>query len=493
MSTIHSSWAETPIQLTDSLNDAVWQNAGQMMIPGGFLLAKNDGEFLYAAIDLTQDPGNDPPDGDYFWFTFDTNRNGVINPMVDINYGVHYGNPDDLGKQYYLGPGMWTGITSETISGCKQTFESSPNLPTAHRVWKLRFKLSDIHVSLHPSLPFRWWHPFTKFGIRVNSDTPSFTYDTPNDFFENFSRLHTMYFSRKPSISSTLLGPVMGSVGLIPTTQIDTTSGRATTASGYYVFVENAAFGGTLNIIGNRTQLQALTAAGAVKYKVNHRQGTSGSFNPLISNWYNYEWTGSTYTLVSFSPDSSDNYSMPNPFVDYSIDDLLIQFDSNTLSKGIHQFQVVFYDAFDAVVAAPAQTLTLFIDNNAPQASINSIQHDGAEVNVCSIVYLDSDTDGLVFNITASDPDGNVESYALDAGWGNNQSETIVSDSYSPITMGNSWNGVTNLVTPSSGVWVPEETCAYGFTLTAWARTTNGYSAYIYYNQVSKYITLIFP
>ena len=417
MSTIFSTWAETPIQLTDSLSDAVWAGAGQMPIPGGFLYAKNDSQFLYAALDLTQDPGNDPPDGDYFWFTFDNNRNGVINPNVDINYGVHYGNPDDLGISYYLGPGEWTGINTEVVSGCKQTFAGSPNLATAHRIWMLRFKLTEINVSLIPVFPFIFWLPYAKFGIRVHSDNPSFTYDTPVNFFETFTNLNTIYFSRKPSVPLGNLGPVMGSVGLIPTTQIDATSGRATTAAGYYVPVLNAAFGGQLNIIGNRTQLQALSAAGAVKYQVLHQQGTSGGFTPLISNWYNYVWTGLTYTLESFGPDALNNYPMLNPAVDYSIDDLLIQFDSNALSKGIHQFQVQFYDAFNAVIAAPAQTLTLFIDNNAPQVSINSILHNGANVDVCSIVNLTSLTDGLTFDITASDPDGNVESYGLTAGW----------------------------------------------------------------------------
>jgi hypothetical protein len=47
---------------------------------------------------------------------------------------------------------------------------------------------------------------------------------------------------------------LIGSVGLIPTALINDL-GRVLTDSAYFVPVQNAAFGGTLNLIGNRKQI----------------------------------------------------------------------------------------------------------------------------------------------------------------------------------------------------------------------------------------------
>lgn len=488
MSSLLSQWAANPIQFTDSLNDAAWAGAGQMPVHGGFLMAKNDGQFLYAALDLTLDTGNDPNTGDYFWFTFDRNRDGNITPNVDVNYGLYPNQPDKMGRQYCLAPGTWTGLVNEVSqSACKVAFETSPNSSTAHRIWKLRFKLTDLNVSL---MPFSFLAPFTKFGIKVHSSTPNFDGLTPANFVTSFADLHFLFFSRKPTISSALLGPVIGSVGLIPTTKINS-NGKATTDTGYFVDVKNAAFGGLLNIIGNRTQLQALYGAGARKYKILYREGIAGSFTPYRSAWYNYRWSGVDYVLESFGADVNNNYPMLDPAVDYSIDDLLIQFDSTSMPKGIHQFQVQFFNILNLPMVAPAQTLTLNIDNNVPQVIINSIKHSGANVNACEIVTLTSDIDGIQFNITANDPEGNLRAYSLTAGWGNGETESIVNAEYN-IAMGDTWTGVIGANVPATVVWIPERTCAHGFTLTALARTTNGYS-YIGRNDVTKYLTLIKP
>jgi hypothetical protein len=491
MSSILSTWAHEPIQLTDSLNDSVWANAGKMPIPGGQLVAKNDAKFLYAAFDMVTDTGNDLGTGDYFWFSFDRNRNSNINPNFDVNYGLYPGFPDKMGRQYYLGPATWTGLVNEvSTSACKVAFEASPDSATAHRVWKIRIKLVDLNVSLIPWL----FASYTRFGIRVHSGTPNFTNDTPANFFTNFAGLHRMFFSRKPAIAPGLIGPVMGSVGLIPTTKINAVTGKATTDPGYYIEPINAAFGGLLNIIGNRTTLQSLYASPklARKYKVLHRVGTAGAFAPLRTSWYNYRWNGTDYVFESFGPDASNFYSLQDPSIDFSIDDLLFQIDSNTLSKGIHQFQVEFYTATNAVVAATAQTLTLQIDNNVPEVKIDAIKHGLMNIDACAIVNMTSATDGLTFNITAHDPEGNLHSYALGAGWGNGEGETIISNTYT-AAMGVNWIGVQNLLVPSAGVWVPEKTCAHGFTVTAYARTTNGYSYPYGHNTVTKYITIILP
>ncbi len=492
MATINSKWAATPIDLSDVLTHESWAGAvdHQMTIPGGFLWVKNDAQFMYAALDMVDDTNNNPGTQDYFWFTFDRNRNKAISPNYDVNYGLYPGNPNKMGRQYYLGPGRWTGLINETsLSECRQAFETSPNSSEPHRVWKFKFKLSDLNVSL---LPW-WWLSYTNFGLRVHSSSPNQNFDTPANFYTNFSNLHRINFSRKPSIPGALAGPVMGSVGLIPTTQISSATGKATTAAGYYVHVENAAFGGLLNVIGNRTTLSNLYSAGARKYKILHRKGKSGAFSEFVSSWSNYYWnnTLNKYVLLTYAANSDNYYWMQNPSVDYSIDDLLVQFNSNKLDTGFHQFQVVFYNTSNAVIASTPQTLTLYIDNNVPQVSIDAIKHGGTTINACGIVNLNNATDGVTVDYDAFDAEGNLRAYNLTAQWGDGHTAVIDSKSYTP-SMGSSWKGQNNIHAPSTGVWTPIATCAHAFRVRAWARTTNGYG-WIGHNTAVKYVTLIKP
>lgn len=485
MATLFSSWAAAPIDLTDSLDHDAWAGAmeRQMPITGGFVWAKNDAVFAYIAFDMIGDTNNDPGTGDYFWLSFDNDRNGAISPNVDLNYGVYPSQPNKLGHQYYLGASTWTGLYNDTISQCRIGFEASPNSATPHRIWRMRIKLADINVSL-----LGWWFgtPYTRFGVRVASTTPALMTNSPADFSSNFAGLHTLYFNRNGVAPSADLGPVMGSVGLIPTTKIDGTTGKATTAAGYYVTAQNDAFGGMLNIIGNRTQLQALVTAGATKYRVKQAEG-GGGFSNFRSAWLNYKLVGGDYVLESFGPDASDFYPMPNPAIDYSIDDLLVQFDSSKLATGIHRFQVEFFTASGAAVAAPAQTLALCIDNNVPQVKINSISHGGATIPTCSIVQMSGATDGVTVNYDATDPEGNLHSYSVAASWGDGANAGIESATYDPGIMGSSWTGVTH---KDSALFVPSITCAHAFSVTAWARTTNGYGR-IGHNTASRFITIL--
>lgn len=484
MATINSTWAQLPIVLTLPLTDPVWDDAGKMKIPGGFLMTKNDGQFLYAALDVTADKGNDPGTGDYFWFTFDRNRNGSITPNFDTNYGLYPGSPNKMGRQFYLSPGSWTGLSQDS-SSCHQSFEASPNAAAAHRVWKFRFALSDLNVSLAPW----WWASYTKFGIKLHSNNPRKDYITPANFWQSFTKLHRLYFSRKPVVDTSSLGPVIGSVGLIPTTKINA-SGRATTAAGYYVHVENAAFGGLLNVIGNGPKRQALWNAGARKIKVLHSEG-SGGFTEFSTAWYNYKWSAAAgdYELESFGPDGSNFYPLQNPSIDYSIDDLLFQFDSGRLPDGIHNFQVRFYTARGVLVptGTRVQTLKILVDNTLPVVKINNIFHGRTAVAACDIVKMTGPRDGVSVNFDAVSASGNLAGWSLSAGWGDGAGATIGSGSYVPGS-GN-WTGVTNHREPATGQWVPPVKCAYAFTIKASARVTNGYS-YIGHTSVSRHITI---
>jgi len=477
-----SKWADVPINLTETLDNPVWAGAGKLSITGGFFLTKNDAEFLYAAIDMVSDTGNDSGVGDYFWFTFDRNRDGNITPHVDVNYGQFPPTPEKIGRQFYLAPGTWTGLgTDHTVF--KSAFEVSPNGATPHRIWKFRFKLTDLNVSLAPAL----LPPFTRFGIRIHSTNPPQLINTPANFWMNFASLHKLYFSRRPSINPALMGPVIGCVGLIPTTKISAANGKATTDPGYMVLVQNAAFGGYLNIIGNQPNLHSLiTASGARFIKVKHRVGTAGAFTDFITSWYNYKWSvpDDDYILASFAPDAGNFYPLQDLAIDYSIHDLLFQFDSGQLSQGIHQFQVEFYNSVKAPIAVPAQTLTLSIDNTVPIVKINSIMHGAIPVNACDIVKMTSATDGLVVNFDANDPENNVHRYYVQAVWGEGTPALLASETYTPAK--GDWAGVVGQNTP---LWKPLATCAHSIDVTAYSRTTNGYG-YIRYNTCRRYITI---
>lgn len=477
-----------PIQLTEGLGDAVWAGAGKLVIPGGFLMTKNDAQFLYAALDMTSDTGNDSGVGDYFWFTFDRNRSGNITPHVDVNYAQFPSTPNKIGRQFYLGAGTWTGLSTDSTQ-FKSAFEPSPNNPNPHRVWKFRFKLTDLKVSLVPFLR----PPFTRFGLKIHSTNPASTIDTPSNFWNNFCGLHTLYFSRKPKIDPASMGPVIGCVGLIPTTKINNDSGRATTQAPYMVVVDNAAFGGRLNIVGNKVNLDALITGGARYIKIKYRKGTAGTFSDYRTAWYNYSWnpTLGDYELQAFGPDAENFHPLPVGGVDYSIHDLLFQFDSNQLAQGVHQFQVEFYsDKSDkkVLIATPEQTLTLNIDNTVPEVKINSVKHGMNIVDTCGIVQMKNATDGLVVNFNAWEPEGNLWKYSVTANWGDGEGDELASDEYT--TAKGDWTGVQNQNAPGSGVWVPVKTCAHSFDVTAHSRTTNGYG-YVNYNSVRKYITII--
>jgi hypothetical protein len=458
-----------------------------MEIPKGFLMAKNDDKFLYLAIDLVEDTTNDPGTGDYFWLTFDRNRNRAINPNVDVNYGPYPNNPNKMGRQYYLGPGTWTGLINETSdSGCRIAFEPSPNSSTAHRIWKIQIKLADLNVSLLPGL---FSLPYTRFGLKIHSTAGTFNEETPVNFYRTFRGLHTMVFARKMTIPATLQGTYIGSVGLIPTSNsIIGADGKATTAASYNPRVTNAAFGSRLNFLGNRVNIAAAMALGARRHKILYRKVGSPSWQPLLSSWSNYKWTGSTYALEMTTFDSHETYPLPNPAVDYSIDDLLIQFDSREMENGLHEFTIELYKSNGITrVITPPQILKLYIDNNVPEVTINSIKHKGIKVNACAIVNLTSPTDGVVIDYGASDAEGNLLNYSLSAEWGEGSSQLIDSKSYQ-ASMGNVWTGSTNIIAP--GVFTPAVTCAHAFAVHANARTTNGYT-YIGHNSYRQFITLI--
>jgi hypothetical protein len=171
-----------------------WNDAKSIPINNGVLMVKHGSEYLYFLLDVTGDttdtvdpaPGGSP--SDYFWFTFDVNENSVIDANVDINYGTANIYPHDFGFQYYLGPGVWTGLLS-TSSFSVEGFGPSINSATNHRIWELAFDRSEISAFL----PDTW----VRIGIVVGTD-PGYIAETPSSvppFYYDFSNLMGIYLT----------------------------------------------------------------------------------------------------------------------------------------------------------------------------------------------------------------------------------------------------------------------------------------------------------
>src|ERR1043165_3619242 len=102
---LNSRWAQNPLTLDESLNDAAWagSNPAKLPVAGNvWLYLRNDAHNMYLAIDMPDDTNNNSS-ADYFWLSFDVNKNGSINPNMDVNYGTNNIQPGKIGKQYYLG------------------------------------------------------------------------------------------------------------------------------------------------------------------------------------------------------------------------------------------------------------------------------------------------------------------------------------------------------------------------------------------------------
>jgi hypothetical protein len=507
MANVKSTWASTPITLSGTFAPEEWTGAGAMPMPGGIVLVKNDAQFLYLAVDLVNDTGNTPGVGDYFWLSFDVDRDANITPRYDVDYGIYPSLPIRMARSYYLGPGTWTGILGDpSPSEVQQGFAPSPNSATPHRIWEMRIALSEIGVGGLGQMTL----PFVRFGLRVASTSPGFVTDFPPDFHRNFAALQQIYLATGPDTPypSNLAGPVIGGVGLIPASAI--VEGRATTLPPYTPAVTNAAFGGTLNLIFNRPSIQALWNAGVRKYRVLHRYlgkdlsvlaGAAPAFERLRRGWTNYRWNGATYVLDSFGPDDNDYYELRDPLIDYATKDLLFQWATigsagyAPAPTGFHEFQVEFRNAAGQVVPTPSQTLQVYVDNALPELQIYEIKYGNQVVTPCSIIEIEETAVPVKVRFRAYDPEGNLRSFALQAYYGG---PNAVAVNVLPAGMGQypggHWQGVADQsidcpVIPK----FPPVTCAYQFRLSSHSRVTNGYGYISTYKEVTTQVTFHRP
>ncbi len=195
--TLTSTYASTPPVIDGNLDWGEWPMADQLPFAHGFLTAVNDGVRLYLLMDVTGDTTNDPPLssppwGDFFYLTFDVNRDANITANTDLNYTTVPGT-HNMRYQFYLGPASWTGLQPTTQSslgpgfGC--FFSDGSLLITInpfhyscsnHRVWEFGIDLREINAQPGGTV---------RMGLEAYSQNPSFTDDVPTNFTTNFSNL----------------------------------------------------------------------------------------------------------------------------------------------------------------------------------------------------------------------------------------------------------------------------------------------------------------
>ncbi|MEB3887137.1 hypothetical protein [Lyngbya sp. CCY1209] len=468
-----------------------WSGAGQLELPGGYLLVKNDAEFLYIGLDMVGDRHQTLNSGDYFWFSVDVDRNAQITPYCDVNYGFYPDRPNPLGRQFYLEPAQWTGrINERSPSRLNLRFDRSPNSNEPHRIWELSLSLSELGVALDSDEP-----PQIRCGLRVASENPPVTWDDPPNFYRDFRHLHTLILARHPKTHypSNTAGAAIAGVGLIPATDING-DGYATTSPTATVPVTDSAFGGRLHLIGNRDTLEDVWCRGARRYRMLHRPDPLSPFAPIFQGWVNYYWEGERLIPEYVGPDGDGYYPLPDPDRSYSMNDLLLRWSSLGYPPGLHQFQVKFYRPDSAIVSAPPQILTLRIDNNRPRVEISQIWREGTPVASDGTVQLTDNRDGLQLEITAWSREGHLADYTLWADYGEISRRRIGGDAYenhrNPTRQ---WTGIHHQILPSEeDQWFPPGTGAYRLRLEAHSRITNGYS-FVGAASVTRNLTPIAP
>lgn len=494
---VASGWAALPIATNGVVGGPEWAGAGTLALPRGRLLVKNDATHLHVALDLTGDLGNDLGTSDYFWLTFDVDGDGHITARRDVQYGIYPTMPIRVGRQLYLGPGTWTGLISGgTAAVAARGFGASPASATPHRVWELRIPLAELGVTIVPG----GVAPVLRFGLRIASSNPAFVVDYPTNFFNDFSALPRIVLATAPAtvIPPALLGPVIGSVGLIPAGGgcIDA-NGYATTDASYTLPVKDAPFAGSLNLIANRTTLQAARAAGATRYRVLRGPAPAAVATPMVATWTNYRYTGLDWVLETVAPDGAGTYEIPDPAVDRSIDDLLFRWDTTAVPNGLHYVRVQYLRPDGTPVAPPAgDVLPLQIDNQPPTARLlDVLRRTGASIRRCDVVSLAAD-EGVRVRFQAEDPEGHLGSYDVVARYGDDATPSLpalAAQGYVPVPS-KKWHGTTDATVPAAPAeFRPPYSCAYEFRVTARGRATDGYASGMPERSSSRFVTLQVP
>jgi hypothetical protein len=304
-------------------------------------------------------------------------------------------------------------------------------------------------------------------------------------------------------------------VGIIPISDIDLTDGYA------YPDVDpadpnslnaNAPFGSSLDICG---WFGVFT--GVEYYKIKYTNGGGGPVE-ISDPLYNLRYDAVLKKFVSekMGPQTiggvNNLYALPTMGLPWVYPDRLIRWDTTKVQDGLYTLEIEGYNESAGVVTQinpptleiePTYgILRLQVDNTPPTVyEIGKIKHDTDEKDVCDIIMFDSGTISIEFE--ASDANGHLRSYSLNALYGHDQyvtppptSPDKAVDNYSAhIDATKKWNGGTYTIEYPNSFYdatkMPK--CAYQFRLGVSKRTTNGYGLVYHYREDTKHITIDRP
>lgn len=314
-------------------------------------------------------------------------------------------------------------------------------------------------------------------------------------------------------------GFLFNNIGKIPTSEITRTGDQAglanvssSVASALHIYqYKDAPFGGNLwlsGLFGSSDTLVSYYKIYAAKWTGATPPGPA-DFEPITDPLSKIKYTISpsgmvVATLVNVGPDSNGLYLRTDSGY-WSHPDLKLIWNTRRVENGRYDLICKGYFLFLGVpveVSLPSNSLsriTVYVDNSPVTATIDSVRDPhGNVVTECGSIQLDTATDSLQFEITASHPEGFLRSYTLEALYGRNHNAGVIaSDQYAGAhdSTPPSWPGVAGLLVDSapaqtSGALMPWTSCAYQFRLTAWARTTDGFH-HIYWRTFNDHYSVL--
>ena len=496
-------WASTTPTINGTVSAGEWTSATATALTHGQMRTMNDNSNLYVLLDITSDTVNDPvpsggADGDYFSLAFDRDLNHAVTPNIDFFYSTcQDGRP--FVKAHYITAGSFTGCQDvEPASVGARGFGATFNSATPHRFWEFRLSLAELGVD-----PTTWTTsagstPRLRMNVGVHSANPSFDSAQPvNDQTPNWAlEVYQLDLAIAPSFPPGTTGPIFAGVGLVPATYIDSGGYANINISGYY-YATNAPWGGNLNVFGNWLTLRY--AYGAARYRVLYSKD-GGPYTRLRQTWTNFKYDGTTWVPNAIGPDANDSYPVPVPWEIWYLPNLLISWQTPTFGDGTYTLKLELLNGSGTLLASPpGNSLKLFVVNTPPSVTINDMSYNGTNICECGIVTQGDAPRGFTFKITAIDPNGALNAYALGGTFGNNQPvPTITSDTYTPSHINQDgpkrWNGVTSLLVPNGFLvfpWRASRSCAYTFILSASSRVQNGYGLVFPYVDYKKSLTIL--
>jgi hypothetical protein len=472
-------WAATAPTIDGVVSAGEWSGAQLTMLPHGRLRTMNDGAFLYVLIDVVDDTVNDPIGTlggmEFFTLAFDTDLNNAVTPNVDLAYASCQDGRAFV-KAYYLGGGAFTGCrTTSPLSLGAPGFGPTLHSAVPHRFWEFRLDFSEIGVDPTTWTTSSGGAPHVRVNVGVSSQNPAFGGGSPDPGF--YPDLHLAYqldLASSPSFPPGSTGPTFAGVGLVPFNYIDSLGYASINIPGYYSATD-APFGGNLNVFGNWF---SLFLQGARSYRVLYSKD-GGPATPLLQTWTNFQFNGTDWVATAIGPDGSGRYALPPLFSTWYLPNLLISWQTSPFGDGSYNLSLELFDGSgNPLPAPPSNNLTLFVANAPPQPKINHVDYNGSPICACPIVTQGSAPAGFTFDVSVTDPNGDLGSFWLYGTFGNNSPiPTLYSDSYASHVGADGprrWNGVTSIDVPATP-WRASTSCAYTFILSASGRTQNGY------------------